>query len=376
MPEYLIDPDICFLNHGSFGACPREVLDEQHRFRTLLEREPVDFLDRTAPERLNQVRIRAAQFLGANAEDLVFVPNATSGINAVLTSFPPKAGSEVLTSNHRYDAVAHTLRRAVEFSGAKLIEAQVPFPLKDPQQIIAAFEAAITPQTSMMVIDHITSPTALIFPVDELITLARQHQIPILIDGAHAPGQVTVNLNKMRPDWWVGNLHKWVCAPKGVAVLWTAPLHQSQMRNTVTSHGMGKGYHEEFDWPGTFDPTAIMASVKAMDLHDEMGGLALRNAHHALVREGRELLANELNVALPHPDDPRLYGSMATLPCPIPRCDEQAIRDRLFHEYQIEVPVLRWGGESWFRISGFAGYNKPDDYQRLASAFKSLQSTH
>ena len=370
MPEYLLDPHICFLNHGSFGACPREVLEEQQRWRIELEREPVDFLDRRFLERLDTARARAARFLQAHPEDLVFVTNATSGVNAVLQSYPPPAGSEVLTSNHRYDAVGNTLRRSVEASGARLVEAQVPFPLSEPADILHAFAEAITADTFMMVIDQITSPTALLFPVAELIALARSHGVLVLIDGAHAPGQVDLDLNALQPDWWVGNLHKWVCAPKGAAVLWSARAHHARMRSTVTSHGFGDGYHAEFDWPGTFDPTAILASVKAMDMHDELGGAQFRAQNHQLAAEAREMLCSELNLQPPHPRDSRLFAAMATLPFPIQGQPGRALRDRLFHEHQIEVPVLDWNGMTWFRISAFSTYNTVRDYERLAAALR------
>jgi isopenicillin-N epimerase len=372
MPEYLLDPQICFLNHGSFGACPREVLDVQHRWREELEREPVDFLDRRFPERLHQARTRAALFVGSRPEDLVFVQNATAGVNAVLHSLDLEAGQQILTTTHRYDAVANTLRRKVEARGASLVEAQVPFPIQSPDQITQAIAEALTPHTRLLVIDQITSPTALRFPVDAIIQLARSQGVQVLVDGAHAPGQVDLNLDQMHPDWWVGNLHKWVCAPKGAALLWTAPEHHEQMRSSVTSHGMDGGYQAEFDWPGTFDPTAILASIRAMDLHDEMGGARLREAHHALVRDARAMLSDRLSLELPHPDDPALYAAMANLPFPIQDRPARDLRDQLFYEHRVEVPVVPWGGRNWFRISGFAGYNTPADYERLATAIESI----
>ena len=375
MPRYLLDPAICFLNHGSFGACPAEILAVQQKWRERLEQEPVDFLDRRRDELLGMARERAAKFIGARPKDIVFVPNATTGINAVLLSFPPEPGTQVLTSNHRYDAVANTLKRAIESKGAQLVEADVPFPLSTSNQIVEAFAKAITPQTRLMVIDQITSPTGLCFPTEELISLARANDIRVLVDGAHAPGQVDLNLNTMQPDWWVGNLHKWVCAPKGAALLWTAEEHHERMHSTVTSHGMGGGYHEEFDWPGTFDPTPILTSIHAMDLHEEMGGADLRAAHHQLVRHGRTLLAHQLSLSLPHPDDSRLYAAMATLPFPISDEPARVLRDRLFREYRVEVPVLEWNGKNWFRISGFAGYNRPQDYQTLADAITRMTET-
>ncbi len=368
MPTYLLDPDVCFLNHGSFGATPLELLQVQDQFRLEMEREPIDFLARSASIRLNRARLAAAAFLGADPEGLVFVQNATAGVNAVLSSLDLGAGDAILTTNHRYDAVRYTLDRWASERGATVVEAQVPFPLSGHDEVLAAIDSAWTDQVRLVVIDQITSPTALIMPVREVVHRCRARDVPVLIDGAHAPGQLSLDLDSLGADFWVGNFHKWLCAPKGTAVLSVAEGWRDRIHPCVTSHGYRTGLHAEFDWCGTFDPTPWLTTPAALALHEEQGGASFRAAHHALVRAGREVIADALGVALPHPDDERLYGSMATIPLPMSAQDIPDLFEALRNEDHIEVPIIDWRDEAWVRISGFAGYNRPEQYIQLADA--------
>jgi isopenicillin-N epimerase len=368
MPRYLLDPDICFLNHGSFGAIPEELLAVQDDLRREIERQPIDFLIRQLPQRLSEARDAVAGFIGAAPSSTVFVQNATTGVNAVLGSVDLASGDEILTTDHRYDAVRNTLDRAAAAHGARVVEAQIPFPLASSAQVLDRVEAAITPRTKLMILDQIASPTALIFPVDALVALARSRGIPVLIDGAHAPGQVDVDLQRIRPDFWVGNLHKWICAPKGAAVLVVDPAWQDRVKPVVTSHGYTQGFESEFHWCGTFDPTAWLTAPAAIALHRSQGGARFRAAHHQLVKDGRQVIAEGLDVTLPHPDEPELYGAMATIPLPCPVAQTPELFTTLREEDRIEVPIIPWGGRAWVRISGFAGYNRPEQYEQLAQA--------
>jgi len=368
MARYLLDPGVCFLNHGSFGATPDELLQVQTGLRQEMERAPIDFLIRQLPDRLAEARDRVAAFIGARPSDTVFIDNATAGVNAVLSSFPLEEGDEVLTTNHRYDAVRNTLDRTAAARGAKVVEAQVPFPLAGADRVLEAVEAAITDRTRLMILDHITSPTGLIFPAQALVSLARQHRIPVLIDGAHGPGQIDLDVQSLGADFWVGNLHKWLCAPKGAAVLCVAQAWQDRVHPTVISHGYTQGLETEFHWTGTRDPTAQLTAPAAIDLHEAQGGATFRAAHHALVRDGRAHIARALGVDLPHPDDPTLYGSMATIPLPCPVEQTLDLFTAIRQEDGIEVPIIPWGGRAWVRISGFAGYNRPEQYEHLADA--------
>jgi isopenicillin-N epimerase len=369
-PTFLLDPEINFLNHGSFGATPRCVLQVQRELREVMEREPIDFMIRQLPERISQACEAVAHFIGSPPENTAFVQNATAGVNAVLSSVPLEAGCEILTTNHRYDAVRNTLQRAALAQGARVVEATVPFPISSSQEVTEAIEAAITPKTRLIIVDQITSPTALIFPVEELVQLARDRGIPILVDGAHAPGQIDLDLSKNPPDFWVGNLHKWLCAPKGSAVLVVRDEWRERIHPTVTSHGYGQGLHSEFHWCGTFDPTAWLTAPAAIELHQELGGAAFRAAHHRLVQAGRQAIAAALQVQLPHPDCSSLYGSMATIPIPCPMESTVELFNTLRTQDKIEVPIIPWQGAAWVRISGFAAYNRAEQYQELAAALK------
>jgi isopenicillin-N epimerase len=365
-PQFLLDPEVTFLNHGSFGATPRCVLDAQRQWQDQLEREPVRFFLREAPAALDAARVRAARFVGCAPADLAFVPNATTAVNAVLNSMTFAENDEILTTNHRYDAVANTLERTARRWGARVRIAEVPFPLHEPEQITEAVVACMGPRTRLLVIDQITSPTALIFPVEEIIKQARRRGIMVLVDGAHAPGQIPLQVEALGADFWTGNLHKWVCAPKGTALLWVHRRHHDWVHPPVTSHGYAEGFHARFDWTGTNDPSAWLASSTAIELHETLGGHELRAAHHALVRRGREVVAAAIGATLPHPDDDRLYGSMATIPLSKPGERAEPIWDALGLEHGIEVPVFAWRDVAWLRISGFAAYNTASDYERLA----------
>ena len=368
MPSHLIDPDVCFLNHGSFGSTPESLLDLQFELRREMEREPVDFLVRTRDNRWMEAVHAVAEFLNADPASTVFVQNATSGINAIIRSFPWSADDEILTTTHRYDAVRRTLDHAAQNQGLTIREADVPFPINSPHQITEAIESAISPQTRMIAIDQIASPTAIIFPINDIIQLARDRGIAVLVDGAHAPGHVPVDLQSNPPDFWVGNLHKWLCAPKGCAVLFVHERWRHMVHPTSISHGYSEGLHEEFSWTGTLDPTPWLCAKAAIDLHRSQGGAAFRAAHHTLVQHGRSVIADALEVDLPHPDDPRLYGAMATIPLPCPVECTESLWMNLRHRHRIEVPIIPWQGRAWVRISGYAAYNRPEQYAQLATA--------
>jgi len=370
MATYLLSPDVCFLNHGSFGATPKELLDEQHRLRLVMESEPIDFLLRENERRWREAISRVATFLNADVDGTVFVHNATSGVNAVLQSFPWRDGDEILTTNHRYDAVRRAMEHTASKHNLRVVECSVPFPLSSSQAFIEAVDAAVTDSTRMLVIDHITSPTALITPVKELVELARSRGIATLVDAAHAPGHVEVDLTGLEPDFWVGNLHKWLCAPKGSAVLYVSEPYRSLVHPTTISHGYGAGLQSEFSWVGTLDPTAWFCTPLAIDLHQAQGGAEFRAAHHRLVQTGRRVISDALEVELPHPDEEGLYGAMATVPLPCQPSQVPQLFQAVRQEDKIEVPILEWDSRAWVRISGFAGTNTPDQYERLALALR------
>lgn len=369
---WTLDPTVHYLNHGSFGATPRTVLAAQARLRTELELEPIEFLGRQWPARVAAVRERLARFVGASPEGLCLVPNATTGVQAAIDAVDWRAGDEVVVGDHGYNAVKQALRRLADQRGVEVVQARIPFPLADREQVVGAFAAAIGPRTRLVVVDHVTSATALVCPVYELVALSRARGVAILVDGAHAPGMLPLDLDSLGADFYTGNLHKWVCAAKGTALLYVAAPWRSRVHAPVTSHGYGLGLHAEFDWPGTFDPTAWLSLPEALDHGGALGWPTLRAHNHALVQEGRERVARALGVTLPHPDDPALYGSMAAIPFPAGAPgDGPALTARMYAQHRVEVPFTSYDGRVWIRVSGQA-YNAPGDYSALASALASF----
>ncbi|MFZ5479426.1 MAG: aminotransferase class V-fold PLP-dependent enzyme [Myxococcota bacterium] len=368
--SWTLDETVAYLNHGSFGATPRPVLDEQARLRAEMEREPVHFLARTFDARIAVVRQRLATFLGADARGLVAVPNATTGVATVLRSLPWREGDEIVLADHAYNAVKQAVRFLGEHFGVKMVEARVPFPLASAEQVVEAFDEAIGPRTKLVIVDHVTSATALVFPVAEIVACARAHAVPVLVDGAHAPALLPLALDALAADFYVGNLHKWLCAPKGAAFLHVAPAWRDRVRPLVPSHGYGGGFFAEFDWTGTDDPTAWLSVPAAIDFFEALGPERVRASNHALVREGRVAIARALGVDLPHPDDPALYGPMAAIP--FPRGGVPAELNRvMFERHRIEVPFTTYDGRVWVRISGQV-YNRPEEYARLADVLRAF----
>lgn len=364
---FLHTADGTFLNHGSFGATPRELLDIQADLREQLERQPVDFLVRRLPDLLDEARAATAGALRADAAGLVFVRNATEGIAAVLQSVDLQPGDEILYTNHGYNAVHRAILRECDRTGARPVRVSLPWPVTHADALRDAVVRGLTDRTGLLIVDAITSPTALVLPVGEIVEAARARGVPVLVDGAHALGQIDVDVGALAPDWWVGNLHKWMCAPKGAAVLWTAPRHRAATTAAVPSHGSGIDYHFAFDWPGTFDPSAWLTVPAALALHEALGGARLRAAHHALVQQGRVVVAEAVNAPLPHPDDPALYAAMAAIPLDLPAALCVPLNHHLWTRHRVEVPVSPLEEHAVLRISGFAAYNTPEDYARLAA---------
>lgn len=368
--RWAIDPAVTYLNHGSFGATPRVVLAAQAALRGEMEGELVEFLARRLPARLDLVRRRVAAFLGGDPAGLVFVPNATYGVEAALGAIDWRPGDEIVHADHGYNAVKKAVLRLEHRYGVRRVEAKVPFPLQHPGQVIEAFRAAIGPKTRLVLIDHITSPTALVLPATELVALAHAHGVPALVDGAHAPALLPLDLDAIGADFYTGNLHKWVCAPKGSAILYVHADWRSRVHAPITSHGYGGGLAAEFEWTGTFDPTPWLSIPAALDHLESLGVDAVRTNNHALVQEGRQRLAHALGVPLPHPDDPALYGPMASVLVPWAKAAEgPALNARLYAEHRIEVPFTGYDERCFVRISGQV-YNRPEQYTKLAEVLR------
>ena len=367
--EWLLDPDFAFLNHGSFGATPRAVLEEQDRWRGCMERHPTGFMLYELPAALRASVDRLAAFIGACGTDLAFVENATAGCNAVLQSLPLARGDEILVTDHGYAAVRNAAEHAAVRAGARVVEAKVPFPVYDPQQIVEAVAGCIGSRTRLAILDHVTSPTAIVYPVRELVALCRARGVRVLVDGAHAPGMLPLDVPSIGADWYVGNCHKWLMAPKGSGFLWAA-ARDVTLHPPVISHGYGQGLPAEFDWIGTRDPTAWLATPAAIDFHAALGGPVLMRRNTELARGVAALLADRWRTARGAADG--LTGSMAAIRVPIAgdATQERAleVQSFLFRERRIEVPVVAFGNALWVRVSAQA-YNTLADYERLADAF-------
>ncbi|MCA9001160.1 MAG: aminotransferase class V-fold PLP-dependent enzyme, partial [Planctomycetes bacterium] len=321
--HWTLDPTVHFLNHGSFGAVLAEVQEVQRDFRDRLEREPVDFILRQLPGLFDRARARVAEFLGADPEGLVFVSNATAGVNAVLRSLSFEEGDELLCTNHGYNACQNVLQYVADRAGAKVVVAQVPFPIESPEQVVDAIEAACTSRTRIALIDHVTSPTGLIFPIEAIVERLQSRGVDVLVDGAHGPGMVPLELDRLGAAYYVGNGHKWLCAPKTVGVLHVRADRRDRVVPAIISHGANSpraGHTQlqtDFDWPGTIDFTPILCLPASIDALVGImpGGWDGIYAHNkAMALRGRELMCEALGIDAPAPES--MIGSLAAAPLP------------------------------------------------------------
>ena len=378
---WLLDPEVTFLNHGSFGGCPTPVLEEQSRLRAELERRPIEWLapERQLDEKLDRARAALSAVVGGRPGDLVFVPNATTAVNAILRSANFEAGDEIVFTDHGYNACNNVVRFVCERSGAVPVAARLPFPLSSPDEVVRALEDALSPRTKLVLIDHVTSATGLVLPIEAIVALCHARGVRVLVDGAHAPGMVPLDLDALGADYYTANCHKWLCAPKGCAFLHVREELQAEVRPVVISHGYNtpqagrSRYLTEFSWPGTHDPTPYLALPFAIDWlssQDPRGLAGVMQRNHDLALAARALLCDELGLEAPAPDE--MIGALVTLPLPdgpAPEGGLDALHRRLFEHYHIEVPVVHWpsAGRRWFRISAQL-HNDLDDYRTLARA--------
>ncbi len=383
---FLLDPDTVFLNHGSFGACPRDVFARYQQWQLEMERNPVEFLGRRSGSLLSQARQTLGEHIGALGADLVFLPNATTGVNVVAKSWGLQPGDEVLTTDHEYGACDATWQQACQQAGAIYRRVAIPLPF-DPAGFAQRVMAQVGPRTRLIFASHITSTTALIFPVAELCALARQAGIATLVDGAHAPGQVALDLQALGADFYTGNCHKWLCAPKGSAFLHVRPQHQERIQSNVVSWGyvaqnlgQSTGGHTGFDaytgrstlerrlqWQGTRDLAAYLtvpAAIEFQAQHDwparrqRCHDLALRTLHAVLARNGLQAVAADA-----------AYGQM--VPIPVQTRDADGLRRTLFEQHRIEVPVTQHGPHTFVRVSVQA-YNTQAELDTLVGVLAQL----
>ncbi|MDX2343497.1 MAG: aminotransferase class V-fold PLP-dependent enzyme, partial [Acidimicrobiia bacterium] len=380
MEPWTLDPTVVHLNHGSFGACPQPVLEVQDKWRAEMESNPILFFMRDLQPALDQAREVLAGFVGADPAGMVFVPNATYGINSVLRSLEPSLGpgDEILITDHTYNACRNVAAVTALRSGATLVEVPVPFPLESAAQFTEAVLSRVSEATRVVMIDAVTSPTALLVPVAELIEQL-EPAIPVLVDAAHAPGMIPLELDTLGASFVVGNCHKWMCAPKSSGFLFVREDRRDDLIPATVSHGWNteppagvSRFHSLFDWTGTDDPSArlsVPAAISTMASLHEGGWDGVMATNRELALQGRKMICDRLRIELPIPES--MIGSMAAIPLPgargpSPTGDLDPITERLRDEWQIEVPVFSW--RDWptrlLRLSAQL-YNTEADYERL-----------
>lgn len=387
--QWQIDSSLTFLNHGCFGSVPRVVSEFQNNLRDQLENDPIRFLapERELEQKLDEVRRCIGRLAGADPNNLVFVRNSTDGVNAVLQSLRLDPGDEIVITNHGYNACNNVARFIAKRFSAKVRIAEIAYPIQGPEQVIDSVRSQMNRRTKLLLVDHVTSPSAIIFPVTGLIELAKSYGSKIMVDGAHATGMVPLHLEDWAPDYYTANHHKWLCAPKASGFLYVRPELQESVHPTVISHPYNTErpgrtrFTASFDWVGTHDPTPILAIPAALEflksLHgDEIDGL-LRSNHEALL-EARDLLCDEMGIDSPAPDS--MLGSMLSIPIKgLPVEQAPQLADRLRQQFRIEVPVYgglkdaenRSLGTSLMRIS-IQSYNDRGDVEKLVSALRKL----
>jgi len=385
--RWLLDPEVVFLNHGSFGATPGAVLDEQARIRLQIEREPLIFFDHDYLPAIDQARTVLATFLGARTDDLAFIVNATTGVNTVLRSLRLEPGDELLVTDHEYNACRNAIDAVASESGAEVVVASIGFQLPSEDAVAEVVLEGVSPKTRLLLIDHVTSQTGMVLPIERIVGEVQARGVDVLVDGAHAPGMVALDLDSLGATYYTGNLHKWVCAPKGAAFLHVREDRRDGVRPLVISHGANakpvnrSRFHLEHDWTGTRDPSAwlsVPAALREMESMVEGGWDEVRRRNRALVLEGRDILCDSLGIEAPCPDT--MIGSLASLPLPDGDSGSvnelfpfDGLQDRLFEGFRIEVPIIAWPAppRRLVRISAQL-YNSRPQYVALAEALQKI----
>jgi len=379
---FLLRPDVVFLNHGSFGACPRPVFEAYQRWQRELERQPVEFLGRQFVSLMKAAREAIAAYVHAAPEDVVYVPNATTGLNVVARSLPLQPGDEVLATDHEYGALDRTWRFVCAKRNVTYVNCPLSLPIQSAEQAVETIWAGVTPCTRVLFISHITSPTALILPVAELIHRAREAGILTGVDGAHVPGQIPLDLAALGADFYSGNLHKWTCSPPGSAFLYARrevqhliePLVVSwgwepERTNLLNLDGTTSRFVLENEWQGTRDPAAYLSVPAAIQFQADHDWRRVRAECHGLLREARRRIEELTGLPPICPDSPEWCAQMAAFP--LPACDAAALQRRLYEEYRVEVPIIEWNGRQLLRVS-IQGYNTPEDVDALVWALHAL----
>jgi isopenicillin-N epimerase len=391
MREWPLDPAIHYLNHGTVGVTPRAVLAAHTAIRDEIESNPSLHLLREVvpmvgseqrPGKLRAAVEAVARFVGARGDDLVFVDNDSTGISAVLQSFDLRPGDHVLTMDTTYGGVRQAVRHVCQRTGASIVAAEHPCPIRDPGDVLGAIARVVTPRTRLALLDHIVSETGVVLPLRDMIALVRERApgVRVAVDGAHVPGQLELDIPSFGADWYAGNLHKWAFAPRSCGILWAAPSAQAQLHPTVVSWNFEQGFTDEFDWTGTRDPSSFLAAPIGIAFLERLDFAAARAYNHDLLWRGTALLGERLarhaaGEPMPAAAPESMSGSMTAIRLPAAfGCDVEAarrLRDRLLFEHRIEVQVGCWRERIWMRISTQV-YNEIEDFELLAGALDAL----
>lgn len=372
---YQVRRDIAFLNHGSYGACPRPVFEVYQGWQREIERQPVEFLGRRVRTLLAEARAALGDFVGTAGDNLAFVPNVTVGMNAIVRAIELQPGDEVLSTDHEYGAVVRTWEYYCERKGARFVPRPIALPITTADAFMDQLWAGVTARTKVITLSQITSATALIFPVAEVCRRARAAGIVTVIDGAHAPGQIDLDLDALGADYYVGNCHKWLSAPKGAGFLYARPERQPGLDPLVISWGWKaerpghSPFVDHFEWTGTDDPSAYLSVPAAIAFQREHRWPRVRAACHALARDARERVAALTGLPPIAPDSPDWWMQMCVLP--LPPTDATALKARLWDDYQVEIPSLAFQGRNYVRIS-IQAYNDQEDVDRLVTGLKEV----
>lgn len=378
--EWMLEPDVDFLNHGSFGAVPRAVFEAQTEWRRRIEAAPVEVIARRRLDLIDAAKRPVGEWLGMRSEDFGLVTNATEGVNALLHSLRFGPGDELLSTNHVYNAIRQAMKFTCARSGASYREVEVPLPVRSADDIADRVISSISDRTRLLVIDHVTSPTALIFPVERITAACNERGVDVLIDGAHAPGMIPLDVGGLGATYYTGNLHKWALAPRGAAFLWVRPEKQSQIHPAVVSHHYGEGFCREFSWQGTRDLSAWLAVPSALEFTARLGGAAVREHNHGMAVWAQQLLCDRLHIPEPlSPYDGSMLGSMAAVALPGPfaglsEARAEAFQQSLYSDHRVEVPLMRFGPRLLLRVSCQL-YNTPGQYERLAQVIARMAAS-
>lgn len=379
--QWSLRPGVTYLNHGSFGPSPTKVIAARREWIERLESDPVDFLTRQLDGWMLDARQRLARFVGTTGENLVYVDNATAGMNVVAASVSLQLGDEVLAADHDYGAVLRIWERKCKQSGARLVVRSLPNPLTSPEELADAFLAGVTPRTRLVVFSHVTSSTAVVLPAEILCQRARTLGLPVCIDGPHALAMLDVDLPRLDCDYYTASCHKWLCGPFGTGFLYVHPRTQRTIQPAVLSWGRTPlqaatvnpdepiVWTEEFTWSGTRDPSGYLSIPTAIDFMESVGLDTFRERTHEMVRRAREELIQVTKTLPLTPDSREWYASMVAIPLDIDLAQGIALRKALWHQYQIEVPIFEWQGRRILRVSCHL-YNRWEDIEHLLRALR------